>query len=222
MEIEGVKIEYLGHAGFVLTNGQKKRIAIDPYNISENIEKVDYILITHSHSDHCSIRDIQKLAKTGTVVVMPPDSQSKITKIEGVNMQVVEIGDEINFGNFKVEVLPAYNLDKDFHTKSEGWHGYVLKWDKIIIYHAGDTDAIPEMQRLTGYKGRDNRLVVLLPVSGVYTMTAEEAAEAASLINPDLAIPMHYGAGTGTIEDAQRFVKLCEIEGVNAEIMEKI
>ena len=142
MKINEIELHFLGHSGFLISNGNGKRIAIDPYNISDNIEKVDFILITHGHHDHCSIKDISKLVKHGTVIVVPPDVQSKITKIEGVEMQIVEVGDELKFGNIKIEALPAYNVDKEFHPKSEGWIGYLVKINDVVLYHAGDSDKI--------------------------------------------------------------------------------
>ena len=223
MEIKGVKLEFLGHSGFLITNGVGKRVAIDPYNVSSGVEKVDLILITHSHYDHCSIKDIEKLSRKGTVVVISADCQSKITRIEDVEMQIMEIGDEIGFGNIKIEAMSAYNIDKDFHPKREGWLGYLIKMKDVVIYHSGDTDRIPEMRKLTGYGKHGNEFVALLPVSGKYVMNAEEASEAASLISPDLTIPMHYGAGVaGTREDAENFVKFCRDVGLKAEILEKI
>lgn len=221
MEIGGIKLSYLGHSGFIIHN--EKKIAIDPYNVSDGIEKVDLILITHSHYDHCSIKDIQRLSKKGTVIVVPADAQSKITKVEDVEMQIIETGDELIFGDVKVSAVPAYNVDKEFHPKSEGWMGYIIKMGNVVVYHAGDSDKIPEMAKLSGYGKEGNKFIALLPVSGVYVMTAEEAAEAASIISPNLAIPMHYGAGVaGTLEDAQRFVKLCMQSGLKAEVLEKI
>jgi L-ascorbate metabolism protein UlaG (beta-lactamase superfamily) len=223
MEIGGIKIAYLGHSGFLIHN--EKKIAIDPYNISEvaGAEKVDLILVTHSHYDHCSIKDIQKLAKKGTIVVVPADAQSKITRVEGVEMQIIEVGDELTFGDVKVVAVPAYNVDKEFHPKSEGWMGFIVKMGDVIVYHAGDSDKIPEMSKLSGYGKEGNKFVAMLPISGTYVMTAEEAAEVASLISPTVAIPMHYGAGVaGTAEDAQRFVKLCMQVGLKAEVLEKI
>lgn len=223
MEVDGVKIEFLGHSGFLITSEGGKKIAIDPYNVSDKIGKVDWILITHSHYDHCSIKDLNKLAGQGTILVVPADVQSKITKLEGVEMQVIAAGDEINFGKIKVEALPAYNVDKDFHTKADDWLGFLIKFDKVIVYHAGDTDVIPEMKKLSGYGKHGNKFIALLPVSGTYVMNASEAAEAASLVNADIAIPMHYGADVaGSIEDAKKFVEICEKEGIHAEILEKI
>lgn len=223
MEIDGVKIQFLGHSGFLIKDSSGKVIAIDPYNISEKIEKVDLILITHSHYDHCSIKDITHLSKEGTIVVIPADAQSKITRVEKVNMQIVEAGDKFDFGFVKIEALPAYNVDKEFHPKSEGWVGYLIKIGNVIIYHAGDSDVIPEMKKLSGYGKEGNKFVVLLPVSGKYVMTAEEAAETASLLNPFITIPMHYGAGVvGSADDAKRFVELCKENNIKAEVLEKI
>jgi len=223
MEIKGVKIQYLGHSGFLFSNSSGKIIAIDPYNLSDNVQKADLILVTHSHYDHCSIKDIEKLAKEGTTIVIPADAQSKIAKIENIDMQIIEPGDELTLGNIKVEAIPSYNTNKKFHPKREGWMGFVIKFKEVIVYHAGDSDKIPEMKNLTGYGKHGNEFVALLPVSGKYVMNAEEAAEIASLLSPDLAIPMHYGAGVaGTIEDAKKFAELCKNLGVKAQILDKV
>ena len=90
-----------------------------------------------------------------------------------------------------------------------------------MIYHSGDTDKIPEMQRLTGHKQSGRKLVAILSVGGRFTMNAEEAAEAAKLIKPDIAIPIHYGSVSGTLEDAEEFKELCELENVKVKILEK-
>lgn len=138
-------------------------------------------------------------------------------------MQIIEVGDELEFGSVKVEALPAYNIEKEFHPKREGWLGYVVKLDNIVIYHAGDTDKIPEMSNLTGHGKGGNIFIALLPVSGEYVMDAEEAASAVAVIKPTLAIPMHYGAGVaGTEKDAQRFIEICTKAGFNAQILKKI
>lgn len=223
MEIKNINIQYLGHSGFIFSSGSGKTVAIDPYNLSDKIHKADIILITHSHYDHCSIKDIEKMSKHGTVVIVPPDAQSKITKIQNVEMQVIEPGDELEISGIKIEAVHAYNTNKYFHPKKENWLGYLIKFKEVIIYHAGDSDEIPEMKNLTGYGKKDNEFVALLPVSGKYVMSAEEAANVASFLSPDLAIPMHFGAGVaGTSDDAKRFVELCEEKGIRAVILEKI
>lgn len=223
MEIKDVKLEFLGHSGFLITTRKGTRIAIDPYSVADSVGPVDYILLTHSHYDHCSIKDIARLAQRGTVVIGPADIQSKVTRVEGVELQLIESGDAFALQGVKVEALPAYTVENEFHPKSEGWLGYILKFEGVIIYHAGDSDRIPEMQKLTGYGKHGNEFVVLLPVSGTYVMTAEIAAEVASLLSPEYAIPMHYGSGVvGTQEDAERFVSLCSKVNVHAEILKRL
>ena len=223
MEIKGIEIKWLGHSGFLISNEAGMRIAIDPYNVSGNAGKADLILITHSHYDHCSIKDVTELAKKGTIVIIPADAQSKVTKIEDIEMQIIENGEEFEFGNVRIEAIPAYNVDKEFHPKSEGWLGYLIKINGVVIYHAGDSDMIPEMKNLTGYGKKDTEFVALLPISGKYVMDVDEAVEVASLINPDIVIPMHYGAGVvGSIEDAEKFVEQCKELGLKAKILEKI
>ncbi|HJX50556.1 MAG TPA: MBL fold metallo-hydrolase [Candidatus Nanoarchaeia archaeon] len=218
MEINGVQIKWLGNSGFLIKNSSI--IYIDPYNIKEGHEKADFVLLTHSHYDHCSIDDLNKIVQEGTRIICPADCQSKILKFDfPVKMELVEPDKEYEFGQLKISTLPAYNIDKSFHPKEGGGVGFLIKINDILIYHAGDTDKIPEMQKLTGYQGKE--LIALLPVGGRFTMNAEEAAEAATLIKPTLAIPMHYGSIVGTEEDAREFVEICTEHGIKAQILEK-
>lgn len=223
MEIGNAKISFLGHSGFLIEHGRGKRIAIDPYNLTSDIGKVDAILVTHTHYDHCSIKDISKIARHGTLVIVPADAQSKITKVKNVEMHVVEVGEEFSIGGLKIEAVPAYTLDKTTHPKKEGWFGFIVKIGSTIIYHAGDTGKIPEMNRLTGYGKDGNLFIALLPVSGQFVMDAEEAVEVAGMLKPDYAIPMHYGAGVaGALKDAEKFIDLCKQKNINGIILEKI
>lgn len=218
MKLDNVEIKWLGHSAFFIKT-ESKIIYIDPYNIAR-IEPADIILITHPHYDHCSLKDISKIVKQNTIVVIPAGCQSKIAKFENIKMQVIEAGQTIDFGEIKLGAVPAYNVDKEFHSNTEGWMGYIIKINDVIVYHAGDTDLIPEMEKLNKYSGQ--KFIALLPVSGTYTMNAEEAAKAAAVIKPSLAVPIHWGAGVaGERRDAENFVNLCRKKGIRAEILEK-
>jgi len=220
MKLGEIEIKWLGHSGFLIKN--HKVIYIDPFNIKENSEKADIILITHSHYDHCSVADMRNIIKEGTKIVLTADSQSKITRSEiPIDIKIIAPNQELTLGDIKISTIPAYNIDKSFHPKEEEWVGYIIKMNDILIYHAGDTDLIPEMQKLTGYNQPDKKFIALLPIGGRFTMNAEEAAEAAKLIKPMLAIPMHYGGIIGSREDAEEFVRLCKEEGIDARILEK-
>jgi len=220
MNFGEVNLKWLGHAGFLIKN--HKVIYIDPFNIKESSEKADIILITHSHYDHCSVADMKNIIKEGTKIVLTADSQSKITRSEvPIDIRIIAPNQELTLGEVKISTIPAYNIDKSFHPKEEEWVGYIIKMNDVLIYHAGDTDLIPEMQKLTGYNQPDKKFIALLPIGGRFTMDVEEAVEAAKLIKPTLAVPMHYGGIVGSREDAEEFVRLCKEEGIDAKILEK-
>jgi L-ascorbate metabolism protein UlaG (beta-lactamase superfamily) len=213
VRFSNVDVKWLGHGGFKITDVLHDRVLyIDPYQIEKG-EPADAILITHSHYDHCSLEDIKKIATPKTVLLAPADGQSKFHgKIDMRDAVIMNPGKTITMGNIHVEAVPAYNTNKKFHLKENEWIGYVVDINSKRIYHAGDTDIIPEMSKL-------NKIdVALMPVSGTYVMTAEEAAKAVQSFEPKVAIPMHYGAIVGDKDDAVRFKQLCETP---VEILEK-
>jgi len=187
------KIAWLGHDGFRIDAG--KTVYLDPYQI-EGGPVADVILITHEHFDHCSPEDIAKIQGPETVIVTEKDSAKKLTG----DVRVVKPGDTVDLGDLKIEAVPSYNTDKDFHPKKNRWLGFIVEIEGVKVYHAGDADFIPEMKDLEVD-------IALLPVSGTYVMTADQAVKAALAINPKLAIPMHYGAIVGDAQDALNFEK---------------
>ena len=221
MKIKNIEINWLGHAAFML-NIKGKVVYIDPFKLigkTDELPKADYVLITHSHYDHCSIEDLMKIVDDNTIIVMTADCQSKIMKLnKRVDMKIVQPGVSYKFNEFEVEALPAYNIGKTFHERIQAWVGYLIKTDDITVYHAGDTDMVPEQQKLKPYA---SKLIMLVPVGGTYTMDWKEAANLVKDIKPFLAIPMHYGTLVGSEEDANNFVKECTSAGLNAVVLNK-
>ena len=185
------KMVWLGHDGFRID--AEKTIYFDPYDISPG-PKADLILISHEHFDHCSPDDVSKIQGSGTVIITDKTSAEKLTG----DVRIIAPGESMSLGEIKIEAVPSYNRDKDFHPKQKAWLGFIVEVEGVRIYHAGDTDFIPEMKDLKVD-------IALLPVSGTYVMTAEQAVEAALAIQPKLAIPMHYGAIVGDDKDALAF-----------------
>jgi L-ascorbate metabolism protein UlaG (beta-lactamase superfamily) len=114
------------------------------------------------------------------------------------NVRTIRPGDTVTVGKITVETVPACNTNKSFHPRDKGWVGYVFTVEEKRIYLAGDTDLVPEMKIIKAD-------IALLPVSGTYVMTADEAAQAALTIQPQVAIPMHYGSIVGSSSDAKKF-----------------
>jgi len=192
-------VHWLGHAGFMITG--RRVIYIDPYQLGFP-DVGDIILITHDHPHHCSPADVKWLRKGATVIVAP---EACAAKFKG-DVRTVKPGDILTIKEVTIEVVPAYNLDKQFHPKEAGGVGYIVTTaEGIRVYHAGDTDLIPELDQVEAD-------VALLPIGGEYTMDAVEAAQAANKIKPKVAIPMHWGTTVGSRQDAEKFRDLCEVE----------
>jgi L-ascorbate metabolism protein UlaG (beta-lactamase superfamily) len=195
-------IHWLGHDCFRIDG--PPTIYIDPYKLpEEGLPKADLILITHDHFDHLSLPDLEKIRAKETVIVTVAAAAAKLKG----NVKVVKPGDKLTVLNVPLEVVPAYNIGKKYHPKEAGYVGYILTVGGQRIYHAGDTDVIPEM--------KDFRVdIALLPISGTYVMTAAEAIEAVKSINPEVVIPMHYGTIVGSEKDAKYLAKSVSTEVV--------
>ncbi len=191
-------IHWLGHASFRIQDGATV-IYIDPWKLDANAPKADVILITHGHFDHYSTEDIAKIAKDGTVFVATADVASKLT---GKKVLVAAPGESLQAGPVKVAAVAAYNVNKQFHPKANGWVGYIVTLSNgQRIYHGGDADAIPEMKTV-------QTDVALMPCGGTYTMTASEMAGAANSFKPGVLIPMHWGDIVGSKADADTVAKI--------------
>ena len=203
-------VTWLGHSGFLIRAG-RARVYIDPYRVPEGAPPADVILVTHHHYDHFSPQDVERLSTERTWLIGPP------TVAERVAGQVVSIApgqlvEPDTVRGIDVRGIAAYNTSKrdkegkPFHSREAGGVGFDLRVRGERLYHAGDTDVIPEMDEVHGVE------VALLPVSGVYVMTPGEAAEAARRIAPKVAIPMHWGEHIGTRADAQSFARKAPVE----------
>jgi L-ascorbate metabolism protein UlaG (beta-lactamase superfamily) len=197
IDLGNLRLEWIGHAGFRIETDQVI-LYIDPYKVSHG-ERADIILITHDHYDHCDPSSVSSIRKEDSVIIAPKKCQEKLRKTSEIKS-----GQTLEKGGARITAIPAYNRTKQFHPHGSGL-GYVIEIAGSRIYHAGDTDSIPEMQELGHID------VALLPVGGTYTMNPEEAAEAAEKINADVTIPMHWGDIVGTRKDAEEFRKLAKV-----------
>ncbi|MFN2219286.1 MAG: MBL fold metallo-hydrolase [Anaerolineae bacterium] len=194
------KLHWLGHDSFRLEGPPV--IYFDPWKLSGKLPKADLLLVSHEHHDHCSPEDVEKIRGPETVIVAAATAAKQLP-----GARAVRPGDRLTVAGVEIEAVRAYNLNKfrspgvPFHPREAEHVGFVVTVDGVRIYHAGDTDHIPEMAEI-------DCDVALLPVSGKYVMTVEEAAEAAKTLSPAIVVPMHYGSGIGTADDGRQLTKL--------------
>lgn len=215
-------IKWFGHASFSFTDKQSgnRVYYVDPYELSgRELEPADLVFITHAHYDHFSIEDLEEVMHDETIVIAPTDVLMQIDRDDSLKQGVMpnssydvkparhaSQGDA--GGGFKFSTVPAYNVKPErlsYHPKENNWVGYVFEINGQKIYHAGDTDFIPEMKSLANLKLD----FALLPIGGKFTMDVEEAIEAANAIGAQTTIPMHYKSLLGDkFKDAEEKFKL--------------
>ena len=191
-------VKWLGHASFQIKIGNLN-VYIDPYEGSYT-DKADMVLVSHDHFDHCDVSKIEKVRKEETVIIAPSTFSAKF----GGKVKVLKAGEKITINDVTFEAVQAYNVKRfrspgtPFHPKGLGL-GYLIASGGKTVYFAGDTDLIPEMNKVK------NVFLAILPIGGTYTMDIPEAAEAALAIKPQFAIPMHP-----LNSDPKQFKKLVE------------
>jgi L-ascorbate metabolism protein UlaG (beta-lactamase superfamily) len=194
------RLHWLGHDSFRLDG--ETVIYFDPWKLKGGLPQADLVLVSHEHHDHCSPDDVEKVSGPGTVVLAGGDSAAQLP-----GARAVRPGDRLTVAGIDVEAVHAYNVNKfrspgvPFHPREAAHLGYVVTVEGVRLYFTGDSDHIPEMADITCD-------VALLPVSGTYVMTAEEAVDAARTLAPQIVVPMHFGSGIGTAGDGGRFAQL--------------
>jgi len=196
-------IHWLGQAAVKIAAAGKV-IYIDPYQI-RNEDQADIILITHGHSDHLSPDDIKKIITKNSIIIAPDNCMGKLEDFDAREIKSIKPGQALAIGDINITAVPAYNIVKtNFHPKSNNWVGYIITIEGIKIYHAGDTERIPEMKDIECD-------IAMLPLGQTYTMNSvKDAANAAIDVKARIAIPIHYGLYEGNENDAKEFKELLE------------
>ncbi|MFW6062042.1 MAG: MBL fold metallo-hydrolase [Planctomycetota bacterium] len=188
-----VKVKWYGHASFRIQSGQSV-VYIDPWKLPEAPHDADVVFVSHSHYDHCSLEDVEKVSAEDTTIVAPPDT---VAKLHAPN--AITPGEGWTIQDITIEAVAAYNIGKKFHPREHDWVGVVLTLAGTRVYYAGDTDLVPEMSDLQDVD------LALLPVGGTYTLNAAEAAQACHAVGCQHAIPYHWGDIVGSEADAKEF-----------------
>ena len=201
--LEGIEVLY--HSSIKIK--KETIIYFDPFKIDREYHDADIIFITHNHYDHYSEEDINMIRKENTKIVAPLDLLDNLLTFGFTkdNITLVKPNENHTVKGLTFKTVPAYNTNKSFHPKEKNWVGYLLDYNGITYYIAGDTDITEENRQVKCD-------IAFVPIGGTYTMNYKEASELINEIKPKIAVPTHYASIVGKKEDGIKFAKLLDSE----------
>lgn len=190
-----------------------KIIYFDPYKIENDKHDADIIFITHNHYDHMDKESIEKIKNKNTIIIAPKTMKEVIKDIKVKDYIFLNPNEELNIDNLNIKTIPAYNINKTFHPRENNWLSYIITFNNISYYIAGDTDKTIEAENVKCD-------MALIPIGGHFTMNVNEATELIKIINPKIVIPIHYGSIIGNIDDGKNLKN--NLSSTNIEVIEKL
>lgn len=207
---DSLYITLVGH-GSLMFEYKGKIIHVDPYSDVADyskLPKANLVLITHEHSDHFDINALDAIKAADTRFIMSKVCNDSLKYGEAVNN-----GDSTSFAGISIAVIPAYNIinkspDGEFYHPYGRGNGYVLSFDNLRIYVAGDTENIPEMDVLKGTVD-----IAFIPKNLPYTMSDDMFIDAAKKVTPKVLYPYHMAEF-----DADKIGKALENTGIKIKV----
>lgn len=171
-------------------------IYINPWRLSRVTFLADVVLVGHSHYEHFSPTDIDKVRGPDTLILTNQDVAAQMPGAEVLREYQSRVVDRA-----RITALPAYSKDSPLHKREDGGLGFLISVNLYDIYYAGDTEITPEVQRIAPD-------IAILPIDGNGTMSVEDAAMLVREMRPRYVIPSNWGAGGVTLADVERFKRL--------------
>ena len=210
-----LKFRWNGHACFDIENQETgKKLIIDPFlegnpvaKLKKDEVKADVVVVTHGHSDHVGDAPYISIKNKAPLVTMVELAWILGEKNEGLQIHDINFSGSVEVGGIKITAVPALHSSSYDGMYAGNPGGMILDFNGFKVYHAGDTGVFSDMELIGKMYKPD---VALLPIGGHYTMSPQEALKAVELINPKMAIPMHYNTFPAIKQDPLLFKSLVE------------
>jgi len=168
-----VKIKFLGHAAFLITTGDGRKIVTDPYEPGgfggalghgRLTEAADFVTVSHQHADH-----------------------NYVTMVPGRPRVISKAGQETYDGILFRALITHHDTSKGAERGRNIVR--VIEADGITVCHLGDLGHALSPEDITALGPVD---VLMVPVGGTFTIDARGATGVVNRLRPRIAIPMHY------------------------------
>ncbi len=229
------KLHFLGHSCVLIENGSGQNILIDPF-LSQNpaypssfstlpLSDVDFIVLTHGHSDHTADA-IETALVNKAKVCATYELAMLIHKFSNSDIEVIPMnkGGSVTLPGTKIKVTLTHAFHSSSFDAPDGNTYYAGEACGVIvtlengksIYHAGDTCFFTEMELI---KTKYSPEIALLPIGDCFTMGPEEAARSARTLGVKTAIPIHWGTFPLLSGTPEEFKSQCERMDIEARIL---
>ncbi|MDR3668585.1 MAG: metal-dependent hydrolase [Ignavibacteriaceae bacterium] len=217
-----MKLRYFSHSAFQVTTDDGVKILIDPFlddnptsPVKSKDVRADYIILSHAHGDH--LGDTFKIATKDTLIICVNELANYCIS-KGFNAHNMHIGGGFNFPFGRVKLTIAHHGSKTAEGDYAGEPaGIILTINNKIIYHTGDTGLFSDMKLI----GEMNKIdYMLLPIGDNYTMGITDAVKAVELVNPKIAIPMHFNTFPVIKADPNDFKLKVEQKGLKCRVLQ--
>lgn len=195
--------------------GQRLPRNFSPSMAPSDVTNANHVLVTHDHVDHFDPETLGPLshASPGARFHGSHTCDFNLAGIDSTRAEIPVVGEPFSAAGARVTAIPSAHTELDYSERGYAYLGYIIEWNGVTVYHAGDTVVY---QGLIERLGRWSIDVMLFPINGrdyfrtqrgvIGNADYRETAELAETLDVDVTIPTHYDLVSGNTQNPAYFV----------------